>query len=121
MDKKTDKTTTKAKTGAFTSFVEGETITGKFLRVKETQIIDRISKQPKVIRIYKILLADGSTSSIGGRTMLDDAFDDVCALKGGWESMIGKEVIFTRGEDVELDDDTTNEVKHLGTYTVVFK
>lgn len=108
-------------TGKMTPFVVGETISGKFLRVKESQITDRISGLPKVIRVYKILLADGSTASISSRLMLDDAFDDVCALSGGWEKLIGKHVTFSRGEDIVTTDEETNEEKRMGTYDVTFK
>lgn len=119
--KKTDKTVTakvKAASGKMTPFNEGESIHGKFMRVKESTINDRITGERKTIRIYKILLVDGSTASISSRTLLDDAFDDQCALRGGWEAIIGKEITFSRGSDIITEDDETNEVKHMGTYTV---
>lgn len=113
---KTDKA--KKQTGKMTSFVEGETIKGKFLRVKETEIRDRITGNIKTIRVYKILLADGSTASISSRTMLDDAFDDVCALGGGWEALVGKQITFERGEDIISTDENSDEEKRMGTYSV---
>lgn len=121
MDKnKTDQTTKKPKpaSGKMTAFDEGQTIAGKFMRVKETEIKDRITGLQKVIRVYKILLDDGSTASISSRTMLDDAFDDVCALNGGWESLVGKRITLFRGDDVVTEGDNADEEKRMGTYTV---
>ena len=100
-----------------TSFVEGETIRGKFRGVKEINIRDRRSKDPnarKDIQIYMIELSDGTTARIGSRTLLDDAFDECCANVGGWERLIDKEIAFIRGEDIETQDNNK-----LGTYTIV--
>ena len=100
-----------------TSFVEGETIRGKFKGVKEVNIRDRRSTVPgtrKDIRIYMLDLADGTTARIGSRTLLDDAFDEVCAAVGGWERLVGKDIAFVRGEDIETEDHN-----QLGTYTII--
>jgi hypothetical protein len=59
-------------------------------------------------------LEDGSMARIGSRALLDDAFDEVCGVYGGWEKLVGKDIAFNRGEDVE-----TSEGNPLGTYTIV--
>ena len=124
MAKKTDKqplppgARSFARTGeGLTSFVEGETIRGKFVAVKEVEIRDRrstITGAKKNIRVYTIDLGDGTMARIGSRTLLDDAFDEVCATVGGWEKLVGKEIAFERGEDIETEDHN-----NLGTYTII--
>lgn len=100
-----------------TSFVEGESIRGKFLHVKEVSIRNRRSGvvgDTKTIRVYVIEQTDGHTARIGSRRLLDDAFDELCAVVGGWEKLVGREVEFRRGEDVETQDNN-----RLGTYEII--
>jgi hypothetical protein len=125
MPKKTDKLpeTTMLPPGArsfsrtgdgLTSFVEGETIRGTFVHVKEVSIKDKRTREPKTIRIYVIQLEDGSMARIGSRALLDDAFDEACGVVGGWEKLVGKDIAFIRGEDSETGDGNV-----LGTYQII--
>jgi hypothetical protein len=103
----------------FTSFEQGESIRGKFLSVKEKAIRDRGTGESKTIRIYSIQ-TDKGVATIGSRTLLDDCFDEVCAYVGGWEKLVGKEVEFQRGKDVETDDYKEGKVENkLGTYDII--
>jgi hypothetical protein len=125
MAKKTDKEPTQqqlppgarsfSRTGdSLTTFVEGETIRGAFVHVKEVTIKDKRTREPKTIRIYVMQLEDGSMARIGSRALLDDAFDEVCGVVGGWEKLVGKDIAFIRGEDAE-----TSEGNPLGTYQII--
>lgn len=100
--------------GGLTPFNVGEEIKGTFLGVKDKQITDRETGQPKVIRIYSIKISDTEIARIGSRTLLDDAFDDAAGEFGGADKMLGKTVAFIRGEDVE-----TRGGNEMGTYEIV--
>lgn len=105
----------------FTSFEEGESIRGIFVGVKEKSIRDRDKPgEMKTIRIYSIKLSSGEMATIGSRTLLDDCFDDVCANVGGWEKLVGKDVEFVRGKDVETEDYKDGKFDNkLGTYDII--
>lgn len=100
--------------GALTPFNVGEEITGNFLAVRDKQITDRETRQPKTIRIYSIKISDTEIARIGSRALLDDAFDEAAASFGGADKLVGKKVSFIRGEDVE-----TQGGNEMGTYEII--
>lgn len=103
------------KTGeGFTPIAEGEEIRGKFIRRRNVTITDRKTQERKTIFAYDLRLEDGSTASISGRALLDDAFNDVFDAIPQ-EKLAGQEVSIIRGEDVE----TPTEGNMMGTYEVL--
>lgn len=101
----------------FTPLAAGEEIRGKFLRMRSVTIRDRETHQPKTILAYDLKLEDGSTASISGRALLDDAFNDVFAAIPQ-EKLSGQEISIIRGEDVETS--TTEQTGNMmGTYEIL--
>lgn len=106
--KKTDKQRglpTTAKTfsntgGGLTPIEIGEEIRGKFVHMKNVDITDRETRLKKPIRVYVIDTPEGRVS-IGSKVLLDQLFDEVALAFGGIEKLTGKELVITRGEDVE--------------------
>lgn len=103
------------KTGAgFTPISEGEEIRGIFLRMRTIEITDRETRQRKAIKAYDLRLEDGTTATISGRALLDDAFRDIFEAIT-IEKLINQEISIIRGDDVE----TPVEGQMMGTYEVI--
>jgi hypothetical protein len=103
------------KTGeGFTPIQVGEEIRGKFVRMRHVTITDTKTHERKTINAYDLKLEDGSTASISGRALLDDAFNDVFDAIPQ-DKLAGQEISIIRGEDVE----TPTEGNMMGTYEVL--
>ena len=114
------------KSEGFFKFEEMEELVGTLVSIRDQTITDRRSKQPKIIRVYNIRLAeDGRMIRLGSRAMLDRMFDDIMDEHGGfnvenmrysgpgYEFLQNRIVKVNRGEDAE-----TVSGDELGTYEV---
>lgn len=80
----------------------GDSIEGVFQGEKEIQITDQNTKAKKDVRVFQFRSPDGERFVILGRSMLDQAFDDLYEAEGGEEKAIGLNMRITRGEDKKL-------------------
>lgn len=99
-------------------------ITGTFIQVRDREIRDRRTKEPKTIRVYS-LMTDRGLLKIGSRALLDGVFDDILDEHGGYtkngEHYVGpgidwlrnRLVRFTRGSDTKTSDGNP-----MGTYEI---
>lgn len=62
---------------------ENNEVMGVFVSVKDQQITDIRSHEPKIIRVYSLRKEDGTIVKIGSRALLDGLFDDAMDEHGG--------------------------------------
>jgi hypothetical protein len=98
----------------FTPLNENEEITGKFVRMRNITITDRLTHDKKTIRAYDLEAENGEAFCISGRALLDDAFNDVFESVPK-EKLAGQTITIKRGEDV----DTPTEGNRMGTYEIL--
>lgn len=111
----------------FDELKEGQEIAGELVSIRDHQITDQRTNEPKDIRVYSIRTEDG-TLKIGGRTILDRQFDEIMDENGGftvenrryagrgYEYLRGREIRLFRGEDTK-----TRMNNPLGTYEILVK
>ena len=120
----------------FDDFEEGQEIIGTLVSIRDHNITDRRTKQPKDIRVYSIRVVipkeeqveGGPTDKvlkIGGRTILDRMFDDIMDENGGFsvdnKRYSGKGYEYLQDRIVKMnrgDDTETADGNPLGTYEI---
>jgi len=105
----------KAQSIPFAELEEKTSVVGTYQRRRQINIKDRISKEPKDIWIY--IFSDvktGDKFAITGRTMLDQAFDEMIEAEGGEDHVIGLDMRINRGEN-----ERTSGGFDMGTYEIM--
>jgi hypothetical protein len=99
----------------------GDAFQGRFIRMRQIEIIDKQTKQPKQVMVYDFIssvdygpdIAEGSRCAILGRSGLDTIFANMEA-EIGEESMHNREMYIERGDNTPLPGGRT-----LGNYDVI--
>lgn len=97
--------------GRSVSIEAGDEIAGVFQGEKEITITDSKKGTTKDVRVFMFRDSKGDKFVVLGRTMLDQAFDDMYEAEGGYEKVIGLNVQINRGQDKKLPGKRT-----MGTY-----
>lgn len=92
----------KPESGRSVTIEVGESIEGVFQGEKTITITDQNTKEKKDVRVFQFRDADGLKFVILGRSMLDQAFDDMYEAEGGEEKAIGLNMRISRPEDKKL-------------------
>jgi hypothetical protein len=93
---------------------EGSSIEGTFQGRKQITIKDRNTHLPKDIWVYRFVDESGNAFLISGRTMLDQAFEELAEEEGGLDRLIGEDLRINRG-----DDERTSGGFSMGTYEIM--
>ena len=103
----------KPESGRSVTIEVGDSIEGVFQGEKTITITDQNTKEKKDIRMFQFRDADGLRFVILGRSMLDQAFDDLYEAEGGEEKAIGLNMRISRPEDRKLPGKRT-----MGIYSI---
>lgn len=101
----------KSETGKSVSIEPGESVEGVFQGEKTITIQDQKKREEKEVRLYQFRDPEGKRFVVLGRTMLDEAFDNMYAAEGGYEKAVGLNVKIERGQDEKLSNN-----RSMGTY-----
>jgi hypothetical protein len=108
----------------FDEFNEGDEIVGVLLSIRDHQITDQRTGDPKDLRVYTIR-TDSGTKRIGGRTILDRMFDEIMDENGGFlvenRRYTGKGYDYLQNRLIKLnrgEDTKTRNKNPLGTYEI---
>jgi hypothetical protein len=92
----------------------GDSVEGTFQGRRQITIKDRVTREPKDIWVYTFTDEDGKRFLISGRTMLDQAMDELIESEGGLDRFIGSDLRINRG-----DDERTGSGFDMGTYEIM--
>lgn len=108
----------RADTTGFYELNEGETLKGVFLGRRQATIKDKRTKAMKEIWVYRLRDEEGKIINLGGRSLLDRAYDDmVDEAFGSSESGVkGLRMQINRGENSK-----TSEGNPMGTYEILIE
>ncbi len=104
----------KAESLPFAELEEGQSVEGTFQGRRQINIRDRNTHEHKDIWVYAFVDVDGTRFLISGRTMLDQAFDEVIEAQGGIDRLQGEDLRINRG-----DDERTSGGFTMGTYEIM--
>ena len=90
-----------------------DSIEGVYQGEKTITITDQNTKEKKDIRMFQFRTSAGDRFVILGRTMLDQAIDEMYEAEGGEEKCIGLNMRISRGADEKLPGKRT-----MGTYEI---